>query len=718
VEALTILLAAAFTVAVCLALGRVVLGNGCSDSGARFVTGAAVLSVTVFAICALGVAYWWVFLLIGAGALLWGRPPGLPFSGKGFTSKGQAGRPILLVFAIYFVLYLAHALAPEASPDGAGYHLGLVGHYLRAHGFFRITDNMYAGLPAAVEMLFLFAFSFGKHSAAAMVHFAFLLALVWQIYRYAQRQGFGAAGVAAALLVFASPVVGIDGTSAYNDVAVAAIAFTLFHLIEIWREERHPRLPIAIGLVAGFGFATKYTAWLGVIYAIAMTAWKSRRAAAIVAGCSAAVAVPWLVKNWICFQNPVAPLFNRVFPNPYVMASFEESYRRYFTTYGLPSRWQIPIEVTVHGTLSGLLGPIFLLAPIGLLALRRPEGRRLWLAALVFGANYFENIGARFLIPVLPFIALAMMLALRAFPRLSLAIALLHAVISWPSFIPRYARHNTWALDKMVWREALRIKPAAGYLDSHLIGYGLDRLIEEHTRPGSTIFTFTPIPESYTSRRIRVGFQAAGNHVAAAMIWSAMDPTYAPTWRLRFTFPREELSALRLVQTNTAPESWSIHELRLFDGPRELDRATQWRLTAQPYPWTVQNAFDNSLATFWLCGDSLRPRQYLEVDFGSVTPLDSVVMEAAPNQTPIRLRLEGKSRAGNWRILSPAPAISDAPKPLGLRRAVAEELRRRGIGYILVFDSENAAADFRVNADLWGVRSVGEHKNATLYQLP
>ena len=166
--------------------------------------------------------------------------------------------------AIYLVLYLANAMAPEVSPDGAGYHLGLVGRYLREHGFVRITDNLYAAMPAGVEMLFLFAFAFGRHSAAALVHFAFLLALVWQVFSYARRRGFPVAGASAALLVFASPVVGIDGTSAYNDVAVAAIAFTLFHLLQIWDEERNPRLLAAIGLVAGFAFAAKYTAWPAV----------------------------------------------------------------------------------------------------------------------------------------------------------------------------------------------------------------------------------------------------------------------------------------------------------------------------------------------------------------------------------------------------------------------------------------------------------------------
>ncbi len=113
------------------------------------------------------------------------------------------------------------------------------------------------------------------------------MALVWQVFSYGRRCGFPTAGAAAALLVFASPVVGIDGTSAYNDVAVAAIAFTLFYLLQIWDEERTWRLAAAIGLVAGFAFAAKYTAWPAVLYAVGFVLLKDRKAVVPLAGCAA-----------------------------------------------------------------------------------------------------------------------------------------------------------------------------------------------------------------------------------------------------------------------------------------------------------------------------------------------------------------------------------------------------------------------------------------------
>ena len=615
------------------------------------------------------------------------------------------------------VLYLTNAMAPEASPDGAGYHLGLVARYLREHGFVRITDNLYAAMPAGVEMLFLFAFAFGRHSAAALVHFAFLLALVWQVFSYGRRRGFPVAGACAALVIFASPVVGIDGTSAYNDVAVAAIAFTLFHLLQIWDEARHPRLAAAIGLAAGFAFAAKYTAWPAVLYAVGFVALKNRKAVLPVAACAALVMAPWLLKNWIYFQNPLAPFFNRQFPNPYIRAGFEDTYRKVLSMYHLKSRWEIPLQATVYGSLSGLLGPVFLLAPVGLLSLRRREGRQLWLAAAVFGANYFSNITTRFLIPPLPFVALAMMLALSAVPYLSVAVAVLSAVLSWPSIVPRYAHSDAWRLARIPWREALRLRPEERYLEAHLEQYRADRLIEQKTAPGSTVFSFVPVPEAYTSRHIRVEYQSAANQIAGKILWTAAAPEYVPTWRLRFQFPRQTLRAVRVVQTNRGDDTWSIHEFRIYEGDRELPRAPAWRLTAQPYPWSIQDAFDNSLATFWLCGETLRPGQFVQVDFHGEQRADSVVLEAAPNQWAARLKLEGQDAVGHWQVLAAAPVPGDAPRPLGLRRAVTSELKRRGIDYLLVFDTDNGADDLRLNADLWGVRVVGDDKGMRLYQL-
>jgi hypothetical protein len=569
-QPLAILFGAAFTVAVCLSCGSLLLRDSCTDPGVRFVSGAAIVSASVFALCALGLAYPAVFLPLGAVAILLGRRWG--------------PRPVLwksgwwwLAFAPFLILYFSNAMAPEISFDGSRYHLGLVGRYLREHGFHPITDNFYAAISQGVELLYLFAYAFGRHSAAALVHFAFLLTLVWQMISWSRRAAVPFAGICAAFLVFASPVVGVDGTSAYNDVAVAAVAFTLFYLLDLWDAGPSGRLLAAIGLTAGFAYAAKYTAALAIPYAIAFVAWRGRRwqPVAIVAGSAALVALPWMLKNWLWYRNPVAPFFNHLFPNPYVSASFEADYLHNMRHYSLLSRGDIPLQVTVHGSLSGLLGPIFLLSPVALLALRRPEGRRLLLPAAVFGSTYFLNISTRFLIPALPFVALAMCLVLARWPRMALAIVGLHAVLSWPDVVKRYSRFDSWHLMKVPYREALRIKPEEGYLESNLPLYGAARLIDASTVPDATIFTQTPIPEAYTSRHIQVGFQAEPNIRSRTILWGSFDAPASARLEAAHELKRRGIDYLLMIDgeygagvLQQSPADWGMREVGNYKGSR------------------------------------------------------------------------------------------------------------------------------------------------------
>jgi Dolichyl-phosphate-mannose-protein mannosyltransferase len=573
-QALAIVFGALFTAAVCITSGGAVLRNACEDRAVRLVTGAAVLSLFVFVLCAGGFAYPAVFAAIG-GAILaagwreahwsWPRRP-----------KRVSGL-LAIAFGVFSVLYLSNAMAPEISFDGSRYHLGLVARYLREHGFHRITENMYASLSQGVEMLYLFAFAFGRHSAASTLHFVFLLALTWQVYRYARDRGFTSVAGPAALLVFASPLAGVDGTSAYNDVAVAATAFTLFHLLQLWDSRRDRRLLIAAGLAAGFAFAAKYTAWVAVPYAVGFVAWKSRRwkEPAMVAICAALLIAPWMMKNWLWVHNPVAPFYNHWFPNPYVTESFEREYRAHMRHYNLASDREIPMQVTTYGSLSGLLGPVFLLAPIALLALRRREGGQLLLAAAVFGSTYFNNIGARFLLPVLPFAALAMSIALAQWPRALVTTALVHALISWPPILKLYAHEDSWHLVKVTYREALRIKPEEGFLESNLPMYGAARMLDRLTPEGVTVFVFTPIPEAYTSRNVLVAYQSAANIRSRDLLWAAFDAP-DPARRAAVQSLKDRGVGCMLLfdgeigadRFRRDPAAWGIQEIGEYKGAR------------------------------------------------------------------------------------------------------------------------------------------------------
>ena len=138
-------------------------------------------------------------------------------------------------------------------------------------------------------------------------------------------------------------------------------------------------------------------------------------------------------------------------------------------------------------------------------------------------------------------------------------------------------------------------------------------------------------------------------------------PEYAPTWQLRFTFPRQPLRAIRAVQTNSGNDSWSIHELQILDGGRRLPRDPAWSLTAQPYPWGIENIADNRLITFWTCGDTLHPGQFVQVDLAREQAADSVLIQTAPNQFGIRLELRAARHC--QRRAAPGSASRPSHKP-------------------------------------------------------
>ena len=172
-----------------------------------FVLGAALLSTAIFLLAAVGLAYRAVFFAVGIGVILLAvrykahrrsadRLPSLP---------GVWAWAFFAVYAAFSILYLSNALAPETSPDGVQYHLGFPVRYLDQHRLVPVTTDMYASLSAGIEMLFLFAFAFGKHSAAAMVHLLFLLVLPFGMLSYGKRIGMPAGWRSWRAAVFPEP---------------------------------------------------------------------------------------------------------------------------------------------------------------------------------------------------------------------------------------------------------------------------------------------------------------------------------------------------------------------------------------------------------------------------------------------------------------------------------------------------------------------------------
>lgn len=688
------------------------------------VTGAAILSLLVFLLCATHLARIPVFWVAGLGALTLNWKYGVgPANGRRERLprmwKWIFGAP----FAFYALLYLSNCLAPENSPDGQAYHLGLVYRYFRQHGFERLTTNLYANLSQGMEMLFLFAFSFGRHAAAATLHCCFLFALPLMMFSYGQRIGKPIAGGFAGMIVYLSPLVGVDGVSAYNDVALATAAFATFYLVEIWRESREDRpdaLLIPIGLVAGFCFAIKYTGIVAAAYVVAVVAWElvirqsaSRRrtisSLATVVLLIAIMAAPWLLKNWIWLGNPVSPFLNRVFPNPFTHISFEDEYRRYLRTYDFANLKSWFWMVTVKGQLGGQIGPVFLFAPIALLSLRKPEGRRILLAGLFFLTPYPQNIGARFLIPVLPFAALGMALALEFSRATQVVLVLAAAVLAWPKVIDKYrAPAGGWQIVTMPWRAALGIIPQDKWLLERDGGWVTARMLDEFVPEGQRVWSTVPVAEAYTKTGVLVNYYSAEGELIQDILMTPAKPDFQPNWNLRYLFYPRAMRRLRLTQHASGPDIWSIGEMRFFFGNQEIQPGPKWKFDGSSFPWDLGLAFDRNPVTRWRTWEPIRPGMFVDVDFGESVTLDRIELHCSHDQWNINVSLEG--------IRTSLEKLDDQP-PADLRRRATATVKARGIDYLLIGKGDWLTNEIHGDPARWGLKQVSGRGDDWLFQI-
>ena len=109
------------------------------------VLGSACLSLIVFILCATHLYYRGLVLAICLLAILiaWRFKPA---KAEPFPPFDKFERFLLLFFIPFATIYLINAMAPETSPDGSTYHLGIIADYARAHGFLPLHTTIYASL--------------------------------------------------------------------------------------------------------------------------------------------------------------------------------------------------------------------------------------------------------------------------------------------------------------------------------------------------------------------------------------------------------------------------------------------------------------------------------------------------------------------------------------------------------------------------------------------
>jgi hypothetical protein len=670
VALLSILFGATLTLAAAYALGTSLTRRAAPEI--RLGLGAAVLNFLIFLLLLLHLAAWPAFLGLGLASLAVGFR-GLRDSAR--QSQPPLWPPILaLILLPYLAWYLVNAIAPETIADGITYHLGLPASYLRDGGFpDRIT--FFGMIPQGMEMLYTMAFAFGRHSAAKLIEFAFLAATLPLIFRMGRALGLSDVPcLLAAVLYFCAPVTGITGASSYND---AAGVFFLLAAIYVVVSQSAPAW--VAGVLAGFCFAIKLPGILAPLVVI-LFAVRNRKTIVWIAIGAAAVIAPWMIRNAVLTGNPLFPLMNTVFPNPYFHPATEADLARDLRSLGGVTPVQVPWELAFGDHLTGTFGPLLFALPLGLLALRRREGRLLWAAALLLALPWFTNTGARFLMPSVMLAALALGMSLPK-PAAIAAIAI-QAILCWPHVIDRWEKRYAFRLHEFPLAAALRIEPEPDYLRHHLNEYGVAKMIERGTPPDARILALVSVASAYIDRDIDVTWQSAQTDSLLDTLRLAGLYTGNVTFDWKAAWPEQPLRALRFRIPASYDGEWDISEVQLYSGEYRISNSPQWTLSGWPNVWEGSLAFDDNLSTRWRTWQHVRAGMYLEVDLQYPQRLTSAVVVSHTPWFHVPMEVYGRDPKGAWHVLSSAAQAVPRP-PQDIRLSVGVALRKAGFQYLL-----------------------------------
>jgi hypothetical protein len=691
------LFGAAFTLATAYALGNLILRHRAAPAEIRLALGAAVESSIVFVLVACRVAHWGAFLAMGIAILVaaWRFRAPRAFAELG-AEPVRIPRPAWIVFAAYGTWYLVNALAPETLADGITYHLGLPAEYLRLGGF-PDRPTFYGLIPQGMEMLYTVAFSFGKHVAAKLVEFGFFLATIPLFFRIGRRLGLpDLAALVAAVFYFCAPVVGLTGSSSYNDAAGVFFALAAFYILlgnvgtgNVGSIPSGPEfIPLlAGGVIAGFCYAIKLPGAIVPIGCVLYLAVQRRWRGALLFTAGAALMIaPWMARDLLLTGNPFAPLMNSIFPNASMHIATEQDLAANLRSLGGIAPLRVPWELAFGDRLIGTFGPLLLALPLGLLALRWRSGRLLWAASVFLALPWATNTGARFLMPAVALagFALGMVLPRRA----AWAAIALQAVLCWPNVLDLWETRYSFRLHEFPIAVVLGRESEPAYLKRRVEDYAVAKMIEHATPANSRTLGLLTVANAYLDRDVSVFWQSAEadrllDTLRLASVYSA-----APTFDWRATWPAQPIRTLRFRMPAAYAGEWDINEVQLFSGDYRIFNSPQWILSGWPNHWEAPLAFDGNLSTRWRTWETVRAGMYMDIDMGHPQRLSSAILVT---HTPVlRVSLEvygmevhGLDPGGHWHLLATAPEAIPRP-PQDLRLEASRALRNAGYRYLLV----------------------------------
>jgi hypothetical protein len=346
--------------------------------------------------------------------------------------SAAAGAPLLmLAFCGLLTLFLASG--PQIFYDSLVYHFALPELYLRHGRIIPTPFNVYSGIPAGIEMLYLWLLPLDPSgSLCQMLHWSFGALTAGAIVAIGRRLGSTLGGVWAAAVFFSNPMVLIGARRAGVELGTSFYtALTLLNLLvpELGEGRVGPALT---GIFAGLALGTNYQAVVILpavgAYILYTRGRSGGRALLSAATAAVVVAAPWGLKNAFFYGNPVYPFLDHIFSREGIVvvgglsasAHARDVAATFLTWPGFREFAGQIGSYVFNSEGDNRMSPAYLLL-LPLLVFFRP--RRPLRAVLLFAAAMWASLNllsglARFSIPALVPLSAGLALSFDEFPRL------------------------------------------------------------------------------------------------------------------------------------------------------------------------------------------------------------------------------------------------------------------------------------------------------------
>lgn len=313
------------------------------------------------------------------------------------------------LFIFLVILNLIGALGPPIFYDSLVYHLALPKLYLVQGGIFATPENIYSGIPANTEMLYLLGLGISGEGTAKLIPWAISVALAAAIFLWVRRYSEPRISIFAALLFYSCPMVAFQTWASLVELTWALYAFLAFYCLSIVADDRHSQIYLAVvgGIFAGLAAGVKYNALpLIFIVPLARLLWQQNQGIAdkprairhsiLFISTAITVVSPWFFKNIWLYQNPFFPLLDGFFGKSFgadwralLIDAQARPLRNFISIEGLADTLTVLWSFSWENTGMHMVGPAFLLLlPLPLLVKwRNPAYRSL---AIFAGLSYLS----------------------------------------------------------------------------------------------------------------------------------------------------------------------------------------------------------------------------------------------------------------------------------------------------------------------------------------